>query len=249
MNSLPNKIVLSLGGSLIAPKDNTKSVISAYAKWIVSLSKKSLVIVIVGGGYTARVRIQEAREKNSSISSEDLDWIGIKATHENANNLKLEIEKICKENKEQINIYPEIVADPNLKVTFEKGVVIGGGWKPGRSTDYDAVKIASFNDIKTVYNLSNVGVVFDKDPNKYPDAKPLPNMITWDQLIEIIGKEWSPGLSAPFDPIAAKLALESKITVKLVKGPEMLTNNNYSIKSDIEKALLNEPFEGTTIHS
>jgi uridylate kinase len=236
-----NKIVISLGGSLLAPKQTDavakQQVVLRYAHWLSTLAKQALVIVIVGGGNTARVRIDEAKNNNPNITAEELDWIGIKATHENANNLKQVIEQV----DYAIAIHPTIVTDPNLVVQMTTGLVIGGGWKPGRSTDYDAVKIASVNGITTVYNLSNVGRVFTKDPNQYPDAQPLPHDITWQQLIGVIGEDWQPGLSAPFDPIAAKLALESGITVKLVQGDDAFT--------EIDRALLGNNFSGTVIHS
>lgn len=241
MNLTSDKIVISLGGSLIAPKgvsaETRHQVLFSYAKWLSKLASQSLVIVIVGGGNTARVRIDEAKHNTPNISPEDLDWIGIKATHENAASLK----QVIEEHFGDIEIYPTIISDPNIKIRMMTGIVIGGGWKPGRSTDYDAVKIASVNGVDTVYNLSNVGTVFTKDPHQYPDAQPLPHEITWQQLIDIIGEAWQPGLSAPFDPIAAKLALESGITVRLVKG-----GGGFD---EIEKALGGEDFEGTVIHS
>ena len=61
--------------------------------------------------------------------------------------------------------------------------------------------------MKTVINLSNVEQVYDKDPKKFPDAKPI-KKLTWAGMREIVGDKWSPGMNAPFDPIAAQKAQE-----------------------------------------
>ena len=52
--------------------------------------------------------------------------------------------------------------------------MVAGGWMPGRSTDDDAVRLAKIYGAEMVINLSNIDYVYDKDPNKYKDAKKLP---------------------------------------------------------------------------
>lgn len=234
MSSQP--IIISLGGSLIAPKGATteqqEALITSYAQWLKKLSQANLVVVIVGGGNTARVNIETAKQTNPSISADDLDWIGIKATHANAARLMTVIQS-----NGGVISHSEIITDPQIKLPYTTGLAIGGGWKPGRSTDYDAVMIASYNSADMVYNMTNVVTVYDKDPKQYPDAKPLNPSITWQELQAVVGTTWSPGLSMPFDPIAAKLALEQGITVKLVGSP-----------TELDNALAGQPFEGTTIH-
>jgi len=55
----------------------------------------------------------------------------------------------------------------------DEPVVVAGGWKPGWSTDYDAITLCQDYGINTVINMTNVDQVYEKDPKKYPDAKPL----------------------------------------------------------------------------
>jgi len=45
--------------------------------------------------------------------------------------------------------------------------------KPGQSSDSHAIEHAKKYHAKTVINLSNIDYVYDKNPNKYKDAKPL----------------------------------------------------------------------------
>ncbi len=125
-----------------------------------------------------------------------MDWIGIKASILNAELVKQLFGKMADD---------KIITDPNVKLNWRKSIYIGAGWKPGRSTDFDAVKIAVLNKVDTVINLSNIDYVYTKDPNKYKSAEKIKE-IKWKDFRNIVGNKWDPGLNAPFDPIAAKLA-------------------------------------------
>ena len=87
-----------------------------------------------------------------------------------------------------------------------------------------------------VLNISKADHVYDKDPNKFEDAKAF-DKLSWEELFDIIGTEWKPGMNAPFDPIASKKAQEAGITVKI------LGNDIQNLK----KCLNGEEFVGTTI--
>lgn len=226
------KIVLSLGGSFVSPKaeadiERTAAIINAYVQWLKRLAEQSLVIVIVGGGNRARVAMAEAKQHNSTISNAELDEIGIAASRENARQLQTQ----CAGTR-------AFLFQPDTKLGEEPGLVFGGGWKPGRSTDYCAVQVAISNGVATVTNISNIEHLFTKDPKIFPDAKPLES-VSWSELRAIVGDTWVPGLNAPFDPIAAKLAAEHHLTVNIVNG-WMLPN--------VELAIAGKPFIGTVVH-
>ena len=87
--------------------------------------------------------------------------------------------------------------------------------------------------------MTNVDQVYDKDPKKFPDAKPLV-ATTWKSYRVLAGDKWTPGLNLPFDPIASKLADELGVTVKILNG------NNLD---NLAKALDGKEFKGTTIAS
>jgi uridylate kinase len=114
---------------------------------------------------------------------------------------------------------------------------VAAGWKPGWSTDYCAVTLAQDYGIPTVINLTNIDQVYDKDPNKYPDAKPMKHM-GWQQYCEMAGDKWIPGMNLPFDPIASRLAQDLGTTVKIVNGKNL---------ANLEKALATNDFLGTVI--
>ena len=64
--------------------------------------------------------------------------------------------------------------------------------------------------------------------------------ISWDEFIKLIPSEWTPGLSSPFDPVAARAAKEYDIEVAIINGRK--TNE---LKSYID----GEKFLGTRIHN
>ena len=111
------------------------------------------------------------------------------------------------------------------KKAMKYKVVIGVGWKPGWSTDYDAVLLAQDYNVGTVINLTTVKMVYDKDPNKFKNAKPI-KKIDWKEMAGIVGKEWKPGLNAPFDPIAAQLAQKIGLKAVVCNGRNLENLNN-----------------------
>ena len=139
------------------------------------------------------------------MTDEDLDLIGIYATRLNAHLLRTIFRDIA---------YKRIIKDPTEKISFDK-VLIAAGWKPGFSTDYDAVMLAKTFNAKTVVNMTNIDYLHDKDPSKYKNAK-LIKEIDWAGFRKIVGSKWSPGLKAPFDPVASKLAQKLDLTLVLI---------------------------------
>ena len=94
---------------------------------------------------------------------------------------------------------------------------MASGWKPGRSTDFDAVLLAKGCGAKTVVNLSNIDYVYDRDPRVNPGAKKF-EKINWNDFRKIVGSKWSPGANVPFDPLAAKEAQKLGLSVFLPKA-------------------------------
>ena len=115
--------------------------------------------------------------------------------------------------------------------------MIAAGWKPGCSTDYDAVLLARNFGVKTIINLSNIEKVYTKDPNKYPDARPI-DKISWQDFRKIVGDRWDPGLNTPFDPVASKIAEQLRLKVIIAKGTNL---------KNLEKIIEGKRFVGTRI--
>mgnify|MGYP000346425977 CR=1 FL=1 len=227
---MPSKIfVISLGGSLLVPEDININFLKKFKNIITKeINKNRKFIIIVGGGKTAR-NYQNSAKKLTKVSNEDLDWLGIHATRINAHLLLT----IFRE-----NAYFRVIKNPKEKIKFKEKILIAAGWKPGFSTDYDAVLLAKTYGSDTIINLTNVDYVYDKDPNKFKDAKPFKE-ISWEEYLNLIDKKWIPGMSAPFDPIASKLAKKFKLRVIIINGKKLKNFQNY---------LENKNFTGTIIY-
>ena len=220
-------LILSLGGSILSTKDDNTVVVQRYVQWLGQLASTRQVAVIIGGGYRARAAMEQAKLQNPAITAAELDEIGIAASRDNANHMR----ELC-------GVTAELITDPRVTLDAEPGLVFGAGWIPGRSTDYDAVLLAVTNQIDTVINISNITQIYTADPKVNPSAQPLADL-TWSQLQDLVGTTWTPGLNMPFDPIAAQLATEHGLTVKVVNGGNL---------DEVAKAIAGSNFVGTTIH-
>ncbi len=224
-----NPIIISLGGSLIIPDAiDTAFLINFKALILRHIEAGSRFVLIAGGGKTARV-YQEGARAVSDISSDDADWIGIAATYINAKLLHSIFADL---------VHPDIITDPTRKIDFKEKILIGAGWKPGFSSDHDAVLIAKNLGAKKAVNLSNIDYVYDKDPRKYPDAKKIED-IGWAEFRKLIPEKWEPGLNSPFDPIAAKEAESIGLEVSVMNGKNL---------ENIDAYLSGSAYLGTRIH-
>jgi len=220
-------IVMSLGGSVIVPDKIDVSFLKNFKKMINKYTSKGYRFAIIcGGGKVAR-DYQKAASQISKQSNDYLDWLGIHATKMNAWFMKAVFGK---------NAEKFIVDNPRKKVKFTRKILIAGGWKPGWSTDYDAVLLVKNIGVKTIINMSNIDCLYNKDPKKYKDAKKIKN-ISWKGYRKIAGSKWKAGLNAPFDPIAAKEAEKSRLKVYII-GKNL---------GNFENLLNNKKFKGTII--
>lgn len=209
--------IISLGGSLVYPGKINTSFLKKFAVLILKwLKKGKRFIIFVGGGKIAREYQNGARELGIK-SSYSLDEIGISLTRANAVLVKSLFRK---------KAFPQVLSDPTKKIKTKKKIIVFGGYKPGWSTDYDAVLMAKTLKEKVVLNLTNVDFVYDKDPTKFPDAKPL-KKISFSHFKKIIGEKWRSGGNFPFDPLAADLAMKEKIKIVIMNGNNLENLNNF----------------------
>jgi hypothetical protein len=80
--------------------------------------------------------------------------------------------------------------------------------------------------VTKIVNMSNIDMVYEKDPKKFPDAKPIKEA-SWSEFRELVGDKWIPGMNAPFDPIAAKNSQELELTTVIVNGKNLDNLQNY----------------------
>ncbi|HNW71505.1 MAG TPA: UMP kinase [Candidatus Paceibacterota bacterium] len=222
-------IVISLGGSLIVPDQVDVEFLKDFKELILSQVKNGKKFVIVTGGGKFCRRYQEALKNLTLPSGEDLDWLGTYSTRFNAEFLRLIFgELACN----------EIITDPTLPISFDHPIVIGSGWKPGWSSDYDGILLAKSVGAKKMINLSNTDYVYDSDPKLNPNAQKI-ERISWKEYRELIPKEWNPGLNSPFDPIASEMAEREGIEVTIMNGKPI---------SNLESYINGEDFQGTIIY-
>ncbi len=233
--------VLSVGGSIVAPDSPDTAFLVSFSAmvrtWLEENPERRLILV-VGGGGPARIYqkaysdcsqlLASSNVSNPGISPNEADWIGITATRLNAQLLRAIFSDLCPN---------DVVYDPTAPFDFNGQVLIAAGWKPGFSTDTDAVYLAERFDAKTIVNLSNIEKVYTDDPKKNPNAQPIDD-ISWKDFRAMVGDEWVPGKNCPFDPIASKKAESLGLQVICAGGKDI--NNIKLILNDSE-------FVGTTI--
>jgi len=214
-------IVLSLGGSLIVPSSGIDvKFLSHFEKYIrKKVAQGRRFFIVAGGGSTCRkYQRAVAAISGKKITDKDLDWLGVYATRLNGHLLQIIFQDIA---------YKYLIKHYDMvdKKAAEAKVVIGVGWRPGWSTDYDAVLLAQDYNVDRVVNLTTVKMVYNKDPNKFKDAKPT-KKIGWEEMAKIVGSEWEPGFNAPFDPVAAQLAQKIGLKVIVCDGRDLKNLDN-----------------------
>ena len=224
--------VLSVGGSIVVPEFPDSEFLKKFSTLVrdwLSKDEQRKLILVVGGGGPARIYQNAYKEiiDNTSDNSQ-ADWIGIMATRLNAQLLKAIFSDLCTQ---------DVVYDPTAVSEISGRILIAAGWKPGFSTDTDAIYLAEQFNAKVVVNLSNIEKVYTDDPKKNPDAKPL-DSISWKDFRKMVGDEWTPGKNCPFDPIASKRAESADIDVICAGGKDI---------ANIEKILNDQEFFGPKI--
>lgn len=220
MAKFKQTLVISLGGSLIFPREIDVNFLKKFKKIILSYIKKgNRLILVAGGGKICRKYNDAAKKINNKVTARELDWMGIKATKVNA-----ELVRIMFNHR----AYYKVIDQPGKKLDKQKNspIIVAGGWKPGASSDNMAVNLATQFNANKVINLSNIDYVYDKDPNKYKGAKPL-RQISWSQFRKLVGNSWDPGANLPFDPVASKLAQKLKLEVIILNGKKLDNLVNY----------------------
>ncbi|MDR1637213.1 MAG: UMP kinase [Treponema sp.] len=227
----PSVVVMSLGGSVVAPQ----GVDEAYLKDLLALVGRLLgederrrFIFVVGGGGPARAWQKAYRNLASRASDGEADWIGVMATRLNAQLVKALMGEWCGQ---------DVVTDPTQAGPLTDRVLVASGWKPGFSSDYDAVILAERFRASLVINLSNIDRVYTDDPRKNPKAKPI-DSISWADFRAMVGDEWVPGKNVPFDPVASRHAEKIGLKVICAAGKDL---------RNLENILRGREFLGTVI--
>jgi uridylate kinase len=223
--------VMSLGGSVVAPQGVDEAYLGdlrALTGRLLGEDERRRFIFVVGGGGPARAWQKAYRNLAAGASDREADWIGVMATRLNAQLVKALMGEWCPQ---------DVVIDPSQAGPFKGRVLVAAGWKPGFSSDYDAVILAERFGASLVINLSNIEKVYTDDPRKNPGAKPI-DSISWAGFRAMVGDEWTPGKNVPFDPVASRRAEKIGLKVICAAGKDL---------GNLENIIRGGEFRGTVI--
>jgi len=219
-------IVISIGGSVILSDHADIAFLKKLGQILKSYSQTYKIYVVIGGGKTAREYIQKGRKLQ--FTEETLDEIGIDITRVNA---KLLTHIIRISNRK----IPETTDDAK---NMEEAIVIMGGTTPGHSTDMVGAELAEKTQAERYIIATNVDGIYDKDPNKHPNARQL-KQVTIDNLIQTYGTDWqTAGKNMVVDGPALQIIKQSKIPTYVVNGKRL---------EQLQKAISDQSFDGTQI--
>lgn len=225
------KAVLKFGGSILAPKSGVNvDFIKELSQFLIEQSKKHELAVVVGAGKLSREYGEIGRK---FTQNEDLlDMIGIMVARLNASLLITALgDHAC----------PKVPHSEekflNLSKEYPGKIIVSGGFRPRQRTDAVAIEIAEKWGAEIVIKGTNVNYVYDKDPNKFTDAKPLKN-ISYEQLKELGDQKHMANSATIIDSKASKLLAEKKMKLAIVNGTKL---------DNIAKILAGKSFVGTKI--
>lgn len=219
-------IVISLGGSVLFADDITSSYMQNLSSLLEEIRHDYKIYVIIGGGSPARLYIQRGR--SFGLSETELDDLGILITRVNATLLSKLIS--CSN-----TIIP---TSPTDAIKMKDDIVIMGGTYPGHSTDFVGAELAITAKADQYIIATNVDGIYDKDPNKFSDAKQIPE-ISITSLLAKYGSNWdAAGSNVVVDGPALKKISEGNIQTVVVNGKKI---------TEIKNAIYKKPFQGTII--
>jgi uridylate kinase len=222
-------IVLSLGGGIVNPEGTPDSEYLGKLAKLLRESKRNFGIV-VGGGRTARLYAQAARELGANEF--EADEIAIVSTKQNAALVAAAL---------QGDACPTVFSDfgQAREAAAKYKVVVMGGTIPGISTDADAALLAEALHAEKLINMSNVDAIYDSNPKKNPNAKKYSKLFYTD-LISLAMREDSrkAGENFVFDMLACKIIARSGIEAHFVNGRSL---------EDVRKAMEGKAHSGTVI--
>jgi uridylate kinase len=206
-------IVISLGGSIIIPKEINLTFLKEFKKIILSNEGKYKFVIVCGGGSIARKYIDALKDKSIDLQS----YAGISATRMNARFMSYFF------NFDQKEI-PHTLKNVEEKLKTQSIVFCGAlGYKKDQTSDSTAIEVAKNFKAKFI-NITDVKGLYNKDPKKNKDAR-LIKKISREDFYKMAQKiKFKPGQHFVIDQHASKLIKENKITSYIIKENKELEN-------------------------
>ncbi|SDM97953.1 uridylate kinase [Halogranum gelatinilyticum] len=223
------RVVVSIGGSVLAPELDPERV-EGHAAVVESLAREGCELgVVVGGGGVAREYIGAARELGAN--EVQLDQIGIDVTRINARLLIAALDS---------------GVDPKVAKNYEAAgdsirrgdVSVMGGVMPGQTTDAVAAALAEYVNADLLVYATSANGVYDSDPKTNPEAVKFDEM-TPSELVDIVAPmSRDAGSSAPVDLLATKLIERAGMRTIVLDGND---------PERVEQAVLRGEHNGTDV--
>jgi uridylate kinase len=208
------RIVITVGGSIII-KDHDYKKFQDYANVLKEMAAEHQIMVVVGGGRTARDYIGIARGLGASEAL--CDDIGIEVTRLNARVLITAMGD---------DAYPRVPHNFSEALEFSTSgkIVVMGGTEPAHSTDAVGSILAEFVGADLLLNATSVDGLYDKDPHKYPDAQMFTEITPKEMMDMLQDKEMKAGTYEFLDKTAIQIIGRSRIKTVILNGenPENL---------------------------
>ncbi len=186
-------VVLSLGGSLLAPNGINWEYLKQFCAFI-QIHNDIRWIITVGGGKPVRELIAHVDDRTQK------DLVGIAMTRVHAQLLISQLE----------GAHPHVLTSTELP--DQSTVYVAGGFTPGRTTDDVATQFAVAHNASHIINLTNVdGVLVGGAVQEH---------MTFDAFLELFS-EHEPGMNAPFDPVATRRAQQAGMNVYIISGKHL----------------------------
>ena len=224
-----HRVAINAGGSIVAPDEMDAGFLRGLGDILIRASEERDLLIVVGGGRTARRYIEAGRALGADEGS--LDHLGIEATRLNARLLMTALGE---------RAHPGVPSSVEgaLEALGTHPVVVMGGTIPGQTTDAVSAMLAQRAEAVEMIVLTNVDGVYTADPRKDPSAERL-ERIPASRLVEIVGGgSYEAGSSTVVDPVAAGIIQSSHIPTKVLDGRDL---------DQVSAALAGEDFRGTLV--
>jgi len=203
------RIVLRIGGSVVASPINPE-LINKYANLLKDLrSQGHEVAVVVGGGSLARGFIRTA--KSLELDEDAQDEIAISVSRILA---QLFLKKLGHMGCRTVPLNVEDAA----KCLNEGKIAVMGGLKPGMTTDAVAALLVERTKADLLVKATDQDGVYNKDPRKHSGAAKLDHLSFEDLSSVFAENKHKAGIHQVIDPEAVKILKRQRVRIIVVNG-------------------------------
>ena len=222
------KVVISLGGSIIIPDKVDYNYLEKFSKFVKKFSRKNKVVIVTGGGSTARKYIEGLKHVGSNADM--LSIVGIAATRLNARLVSGVFgidEKI-----------PETLSGVKSALSIRNLVVCGAlGMQKNMTSDGNAAEVAELIKADFLVNMTNVDGLYTDNPKTHRNAKFIPEISFKDFKGRIDKIKFKAGQHFVLDQSAAKIINRSNIKTYIISND----------LKNLDRLLKDKDFVGTVI--